>query len=75
MALLDMEKITYNEDKLEGLSDQLTALQSGESTSFLFGETKAAPAGTNPSNHPSGGGNPPTAKSFAEAVANALTNK
>ena len=73
MALLNMEKITYKEDKLEGLSDQLTALQSGESTSFLFGDTKPAPAGTNLSNPPAGGGNPPSAKSFAEAVANALS--
>lgn len=71
MALLDMEKITYNEDKLEGLSEQLTALQGGETTSFLFGEANPAPAGSSPSTPPTGG-NPPTAKSLAEAVANAL---
>lgn len=74
MALLDMEKITYNEDKLEGLSDQLTALQSGEDTSFLFGDAQGTPpAGTHVHNPPSGGGKPQTAKSFAEAVANALS--
>lgn len=73
MALLDMEKITYNEDKLEGLSEQLTALQSGDSTSFLFGDVKSAPAGTNPSNPPAGNGNPQIAKSFDEAIANALS--
>ena len=74
MALLDMEKITYNEDKLEGLSDQLTALQSGENTSFLFGDAQGTPpAGTHIHNPPSGGGKPQTAKSFAEAVANALS--
>lgn len=76
MALLDMEKITFNEDKLEGLSDQLTALQSGESTSFLFGEVVHAPSGTNPSNpNTSTGGSAPTGKSFAEAVASALGAK
>lgn len=69
MALLDMEKITFNEGKLEGLSDQLTALQSGETTGFLFGETKYAPSGTNPSNPPSDGGTPPTAKTLGEAIA------
>lgn len=74
MALLDMEKITYNEDKLEGLSDQLTALQSGEDTSFLFGDAQGTPpAGTHIHNPPAGGGKPQTAKSFAEAVANALS--
>lgn len=71
MALLDMEKITYNEDKLEGLSDQLTALQSGENTSFLFGEVK--PSGANPRNPVADPNHPaPTGKTFAEAVASAF---
>lgn len=72
IALLDMSKITYNEDKLEGLSEQLTALQGDESTSFLFGEAQSAPAGTKPSNPPANGGNAPTSRTFADAVANAL---
>lgn len=74
MALLDMTKIAYSDDKLEGLSEQLTALQGGEDTGFLFGESKGAPSGTHPSNPPAGNGNPPTAKSFAEAVANAINS-
>lgn len=74
MALLDMEKITYNNDTLEGLTDQLTALQGGADTSFLFGNSNPAPAGTNPSNPPAGGGNPSTAKTFAEAVAQAFNS-
>lgn len=75
MALLDMEKITYENGELGGLSDQLTALQSGDDTSFLFGGGQpSAPAGTEPNNPPSnGGGVPPTSKNFAEAVAKALT--
>lgn len=72
MALLDMTKITYSEDKLEGLSEQLTALQGGEDTGFLFGENKSAPSGMQPSNPPAGNGTPQTAKNFAEAVANAI---
>lgn len=71
MALLDMDKITFENGELSGISEQLTALQSGEDTSFLFGESKPhAPAGTTPNNPPSNGGmNPPTSKSLAEAIA------
>jgi hypothetical protein len=69
-----MEKITYADGKLDGLSSQLETLTTGEDTSFLFGEVKGSPAGTEPGNPPGKGGTPPTAKSFAEAVANALNN-
>lgn len=71
MALLDMEKITYENGELKGLSDQLTALASAEDSSMLFGDTQGnPPAGTRFNNPPSnGGGNPPTAKTFADAVA------
>jgi chromosome segregation ATPase len=72
LAQLDMSKITFNDDKLEGLSEQLTALQSDESTSFLFGEAQSAPSGTKPSNPPANGGNAPTSRTFADAVANEL---
>lgn len=75
MALLDMEKITYENGELKGMTEQLDTLKSGEDTSFLFGVNNSAPAGTHFNNPPSGGGNPPTAKSFAEAVANAINNK
>ena len=76
MALLDMEKITYENGELSGISEQLDTLKTGESTSFLFGEAQpASPAGTHVNNPPNGGngGNPPTAKTFADAVAKALT--
>lgn len=72
MALLDMEKITYKDGKVEGLTTQLDALTKGEDTSFLFG-TVNAPVGTNPNNPPSNGGNPPTSKTLAEAIAKSLS--
>ena len=74
MALLDMEKITYENGELKGLTEQLTTLQGNEDSSFLFGEAQAAPpAGTQPNNPPSNGGaNPPTSKTFSEAIAKAL---
>lgn len=74
MALLDLEKITYADGKLDGLSTQLETLTKGEDTSFLFGGTKGGLAGTEPGNPLGNGGTPPTAKTFAEAVANALNN-
>jgi hypothetical protein len=73
-----MSKITYAEDKVSGLDEQLDALQKNEETSFLFTvETTAppAPAGTtvyNPPANGTGNGTPPTSGSWAEAVAKAL---
>lgn len=78
MALLDMEKITFTDGKLDGLSKQIEDLTKGEDTSFLFGEqTPPAPSGTKPNNPPGGGNdnNPPSGKSFSEAVAAALGGK
>lgn len=72
MALIDAEKITFNDGKLEGLAEQLETLTKGEDTSFLFGDTVNAPTGTNPQNPPSNGNNPPTSMSFAEAIAKSL---
>lgn len=76
VAQLDMSKITFENGELAGLSEQLETLKSGEDTSFLFGELKIPPAGTQLNNPPNGGngGNPPTSKTFAEAVAKALSN-
>lgn len=72
LAQLDMSKITYENDELSGLTEQLEALKTGEDTSFLFGEA-SAPAGTHPSSPPANGGtNPPTGKTFAEAIASNL---
>lgn len=74
IAQLDMEKITFENGELAGLTEQLDALKSGEDTSFLFGDSQGAPAGTRVHNPPNGGsgGNPPTSKTFAEAVAKSL---
>lgn len=71
-ALLDGSKITYENETLGGLTEQLDALKAGEDTSFLFGEVQPAPAGTHVHTPPNNGGNPPTANSFAEAVAKAI---
>ena len=75
MALLDMDKITFENNELGGLSDQLETLKGAEDSSMLFGETKAnPPAGTHLNNPPNGGngGNAPTSKTFAEAIGKAL---
>ena len=73
VAQLDMDKITFKDGKLNGLSEQLDALTKGEDTSFLFGETHGgSPAGTQPNNPPFNGGNngnPPTGKTLSEAIA------
>lgn len=76
VAQLDMSKITFENDELSGLTEQLDALKADENTSFLFGEAiNQSPAGTHPNNPVGGsGGTPPTSSSFAEAVAKALKN-
>jgi chromosome segregation ATPase len=68
MALLDQSKITYENEVLGGVDEQLTALQGGDDTKFLFGDVQA-PTGTHPGNPPAGAGNPPTSKSLTEAIA------
>lgn len=76
VALLDMSKITYADDKLTGLSEQLEALQKGEDTNFLFTAqqtTPTAPAGTTPSAPPTNPTTPTGSSSFASAVAKALS--
>lgn len=73
MALLDSEKITYENDELKGVTEQLTALASAEDSSMLFGAVQA-PSGTHPANPNNvNGGNVPTSVSFADAVAKALS--
>lgn len=72
IAQLDMSKITYENDELGGLSEQLEALKTGEDTSFLFGDTKQLPAGTHAHTPPAGGGTPTTSSTLAEAVSKAL---
>lgn len=78
LAQLDMEKITFENGELAGLTEQLDALKSGEDTSFLFGDAQlAVPSGTHINNPPNGGngGTPPTSKTFADAVRTAIGNK
>ena len=74
MALLDMEKITYENNELKGASEQFDALKSGEDTSFLFGETQGgAPVGTHITTpNTNGGGKTPPVGNFAAAVAKAI---
>ena len=73
MALLDMDKISYADGNLSGLSEQLETLQKGEDTSFLFNNTSSVPSGTNLNNPPyNGGNNPPISNSLAGAIAKAL---
>lgn len=73
-ALLDMDKISYVDGKLEGLESQMKALQEGEDTKFLFEEVAAPkPSGAtppNPAGLPKGSGDEP--KDLAAAVAAAL---
>ena len=77
MALLDVEKITYKDGQLSGISEQLETLKTGEDTSFLFGDVKQVPAGTHVGTPAANGGmSPPTGKTFAEAIAlNLAKNK
>lgn len=72
IAQLDISKITYENDALTGLTEQLEALKTGEETSFLFGEVHSAPVGTHVHTPPANGGNPQTHNSFTSAIANAL---
>lgn len=76
MALLDNDKITFENGELGGIDEQLTALQGAEDSSMLFGETQVPPPSGTHINNPSNGGNggtPPTSTNFADAIAKALT--
>ena len=75
-ALLDMEKIKYENDELSGIDEQLTALAGAEDSAMLFGDSKPTPpAGTHFNNPPTGdnGGTPPTSKTLAEAISKAMS--
>ena len=74
-ALLDEDKITYENGELSGITEQLEALASAEDSSMLFGDTQNVPSGTHLNNPPSrgNGGNPPTSTTFAEAIAKAMS--
>ena len=76
LAQLDLEKITYENGELKGLSEQLDALKTGADTSFLFGADKpGTPSGTQPGTPSGNGGTPNTSKTFADAIAKAISNK
>ena len=76
MALLDMEKIKYENEELSGIDEQLTSLASAEDSSMLFGDSNPTPpAGTHFNNPPAGnnGGTPPVSKTLAEAISKAMS--
>ena len=73
MALLDKEKINYNEGALTGIKEQLDGLVKSDVYLFESTENKQPPSGTVPSNPPSNGGTAPTSTSLADAVAKALS--
>jgi len=73
LAQLDMNKITFENGQLSGLTEQLESLKTGEDTSFLFSDVKQNPSGTHPGRpNTNGGTNPPTTSSFADAIAKQL---
>lgn len=73
MALLDMEKITFENGQLGGLTEQLDALQKAEDTNFLFNTGSQPPAGTHVNNPPAGnGGNGTPTNTLAGAIAKAI---
>ena len=72
-ALLDNEKITFENEELGGIDEQLDALATAEDSSMLFGDVKpGAPSGTQPGTPSNGNGGTPSPKTFADAVAKAL---
>ena len=74
MALLDMEKIKYEDGELSGISEQLETLTTGDDTKFLFDGTNINISGATPSqpNGGNNGGNGGTFKSFADVVKQAI---
>ena len=74
MALLDHDKITFENNQLGGLDDQLATLKEAEDSSMLFGETNPGnPAGTTPSNPQGKGGTAPTSMTLSDAIAKSLS--
>lgn len=71
-ALLDMDKITFENDTLEGLEDQIKALRESESSKFMFDTTPDYnPKGTVPGE--TSGGNTNKTMTFGEAIAAAFS--
>lgn len=73
IAQLDMNKITFDNGELQGLSEQLEALKNNDETSFLFGEAQSnSPVGTHANTPNASGSNAPIAKSLSDAIAKKL---
>ncbi len=74
-ALLDISKISLDNENLLGFEEQIKALKEAETTKFLFGEeakTEAKPpAGTQPGTG-NAGANPGAGKSLGDAIAAGL---
>lgn len=74
-ALLDMDKITYENGELGGLEDQIKALKESESSKFMFETTtEFTPKGTQPG-QASSGSNTGSGLSFRDAIANVINKK
>lgn len=70
-ALLDMDKITFENDKLEGLDEQVKTLMESDTSKFMFETTPDyKPKGAEPG-EPSGG-DPSKALSWGDAIKAAL---
>lgn len=75
MALLDMDKITFENDTLAGHEDQVNTLIEGENSKFLFdSNTGYNPKGTQPG-QATGGTATGSGISFRDAIANAINIK
>lgn len=75
MALLDMNKITYENDELTGIDEQLKSLMESDNSKFMFESATAyTPRGTQPG-QASGGSTTGNTLSFRDAIANAINIK
>lgn len=75
MALIDMDKVTFENGELGGVDDQLDALVEGADSKFMFDTAPTyAPKGTQPGEN-TGGSATGGARSFGDAIANALNLK
>ena len=74
-ALLDMDKITFENDTLAGHEDQVNALKESENSKFMFDSTPGyTPRGTQPG-QATGGTATGGTLSFRDAIANAINVK
>lgn len=75
MALIDMDKVTFENGEVGGVDEQLDALVEGADSKFMFDSTPGyTPKGTEPGQS-TGGTTNSGAVSFGAAIANALNLK